>query len=329
MDVEHLRESARIQMRRSLAAWRLADNDMAVLHAGIGFEHIVKGALAARHPSLLVDGRDFASMLHAAGLGQHASAPEENVKTLGAAEAYKRLRTLMPISITERDVELLLTARNGVAHLGRHDRSQTASALALAVAVADAVLADIGDGGIDFWGPYADGRHALAKMQEEALEEARQEALRAAEFQKQLEGGPFNFWLREIKPIWRQEQEIARGVLSAKMRYAAKLYRICNREKLSASELKKRAKMAEIRVWSKSDEYSTSHGRCAVCGYKLGVLRSRIIPDMNSGSTELLPEMFDCPMCGLELDGIFELSVIGTNASFRPTGRNDPLKSIE
>jgi hypothetical protein len=47
----------------------------------------------------------------------------------------------MPVK--ERDIDPLLTARNGVAHLGAHNDAITHDALALAVTVADAVLTDL------------------------------------------------------------------------------------------------------------------------------------------------------------------------------------------
>ncbi|MEU7385058.1 hypothetical protein AB0A91_34950 [Streptomyces sp. NPDC042207] len=288
---------------------------MAALHGGLAFEHIVKAGLATRHPSLLADGRDFATMLHAAGFGDQAGAPLAKVKTLGAAEAFKRLRSLLSISVTERDIDTLLTARNGVAHMGFHDVRQTADALTQAVLVTDAVLDDIGEGEVDFWGPYRDGRHDLLTMQQEALEEARRLAVQEAAEAVEWERDPLRAFIKSIKPAIEQEREIAEKVLATKIRYAQKLLRICSKQHLYASDMKSLAKMAEMRKWARAGECNVTHARCPVCGYKKGVIRSRIGEDggdvIDENVRECFAEMFDCPVCGLELDGGRELSLTG------------------
>ncbi|MFZ4236488.1 hypothetical protein ACOZGD_15065 [Streptomyces murinus] len=288
---------------------------MAALHGGIAFEHTVKAGLAKRHPSLLADGRDFATMLHAAGLGDQAGAPLAKVKTLGAAEAFKRLRSLLSLSITERDIDSLLTARNGVAHMGFHDVTQTAEALTQAVAVIDAVLEDIGEGEIDFWGPYRDQRHDLLQLQQDSLEEMRRQAIADAAEAAEWEKDPLRALIKSIKPAMEQEREIAEKVLATKIRYAQKLYRICSRQRLYASDMKRLAKMAEVRKWAHSDPCNTTHARCPVCGFKDSIIRSRVGEDggevIDENVRECFAEMFDCPVCGLELDGGSELSRAG------------------
>ncbi|WP_327132061.1 hypothetical protein OG311_13950 [Streptomyces sp. NBC_01343] len=288
---------------------------MAALHGGIAFEHIVKAGLAMRHPSLLADGRDFATMLHAAGFGDQAGAPLAKVKTLGAAEAFKRLRSLLAISTSERDIDSLLTARNGVAHMGFHDSNQTVEALTQAVAVTDAVLEDISEGDIDFWGPYRDQRHDLVKLQHDALEEMRRRVLQEAAEAAEWERDPLRALMKSIKPALEQEREIAEKVLATKIRYAQKLYRICSRQRLHASDMKRLAKMSEVRKWPHADECNITHSLCPVCGYKEGMIRSRIGEDggdvIDEDVRECFAEMFDCPVCGLELDGGSELSSAG------------------
>jgi hypothetical protein len=314
-------------MRRALFAWSNGDHDMAVLHGGIAFEHIVKAALAARHPSLLSDGRDFSTLLHAAGLSDHAPAPATHARTLGAAEAFKRSRTLLQLSVSERDVEPLLTARNGVAHLGAHDKTQSAMALTVAVTVTDAVLADIGEGDHDFWGPYRSRRHDLYQLQADTLADARQRAI--AEFEEERErraaaadeGGAS---LRELlKPLIEHEEELraaAQDIVTVKIRYAKKLFRIASGRQTTAADLKRLARMADIRKWYRPEECDESFARCPVCGYTRGVLRARIGPDggeiLDKHVRECFAVMFDCPVCGLELDGRPELQVSGLETHY-------------
>ncbi|WP_152627338.1 hypothetical protein [Streptacidiphilus melanogenes] len=329
MDKDQLRESALLQMRRALYAWSNGDHDMAVLHGGIAFEHIVKAALAARHPSLLSDGRDFSTLLHAAGLSSHATAPATHARTLGAAEAFKRARALLQLSVSERDVEPLLTARNGVAHLGAHDKTQSAMALTVAVTVVDAVLADIGEGDHDFWGPYRSRRHDLYQLQAETLADARQRAI--ADFKEERErrsaaadeGGDslralLEPLLADAEERTAHEEELraaVQDIVTVKIRYAKKLFRIAAGRQSTAADLKRLARMAEIRKWYRPEACDESFARCPVCGYARGVLRARIGPDgqgiPDRHVRECFAVMFDCPVCGLELDGRPELQVSG------------------
>lgn len=340
VDVDTLRESARLHMRRALHAWCQSDNDMAVLHGGIAFEHIAKAALAARHPSLLADGRDFPTLLHAAGLGVHASSPPTMAKTLGALEAFKRATVLIPMPVTERDVQPLLTARNGVAHLGMHDVAQTGDALAVAIKVVDTILADIGEGDADFWGPYRNHRDDLPFMQRMGVEGIRKHALEEAtealaeahkdvdeQFKADMRNA-FKAWHEQ----WTEERSIAEQVFAVKVNYAKKLYRISQKKKLHAAQLKKLANMDEIRKWSKPGECDTSYSKCPVCGYRRGLVRAVIDDDGEIASSYprmCHPVMYDCPVCGLELDGWAELSMIGIPDHYFVGSSGERMDNVE
>jgi hypothetical protein len=89
-------------MRRSLDAWCEDERDMAVLHCGIAVEHLLKAFLASKHPSLLVDGRDFSSLLHAVGEGAYATVDEHLTKSIGALECFRRVAQLTALPVTER-----------------------------------------------------------------------------------------------------------------------------------------------------------------------------------------------------------------------------------
>ncbi|QIY95650.1 hypothetical protein HEP87_18430 [Streptomyces sp. S1D4-11] len=338
MDVETLRESARLHMRRALHAWCNADHDMAVLHGGIAFEHITKAGLAARHPSLLADGRDFPTLLHAAGLGSHAPNPLTAAKTLGALEAFKRAMALIPMPVTERDVQPLLNARNGVAHLGMHDVAQTGDALAVAVKVIDVVLADIGEGDADFWGPYRSSRSDLPSMQRMGIEGMRKQAAvealadaqaKADEQIKEDTRKAIREWHAQIE----EERSVAEQVFAVKIHYAKKLYRIAKKKNLHAAQLKKLANFDEVRKWSRPDECDTFYSKCPVCGYNRGIIRAAIDEDgddfTDSNVRLCHPNMYDCPVCGLELDGWAELSMIGVSEHYYVEFRNGRAHRFE
>ncbi|MFJ8209732.1 hypothetical protein [Streptomyces sp. NPDC096033] len=320
MDQTRLLASAKRQMNRAMSAWCTSDNDMAVLHGGIGTEHLLKALLAARHPSLLVDARDFNSLLHATGQSTYAASPETKVKTIGALDAFKRAGTLTAMPVKERDLEPLLTARNGVAHLGAHDDTLTRDALAVAVTVADAVLADLKEEIPSFWGVWADSRLDLEKMQKDA-QVAAEKALKVvgdeADEKPQSEAWEDGL-LEPIADDFRSDSfQAAQIAVAVKVRCAKKLYRVLYYGKtlpeISQADL--------VEPDASRGEYGECLYRpvkCPVCGAdsdvsaslnnqpKQGRRKSR-----PRGGRGYFPDFFDCYRCGLELDNRHELEVLG------------------
>jgi hypothetical protein len=73
MDPKDLAESSRRWMGMALSALtRPQDVDMAVHHAVVACEHLLKAYLASLHPVLVAEGKDFTSLLHATGHGDKA-----------------------------------------------------------------------------------------------------------------------------------------------------------------------------------------------------------------------------------------------------------------
>ncbi|MEV5159566.1 hypothetical protein [Streptomyces sp. NPDC053728] len=129
--------------------------DMAVHHAGVAAEHLLKAYLADLHPALIVEGKDFSSLLHATGHGAHASGPRSQTKTIGLVEAYVRvagiLKGSMPVS--RQELLPLAEARNGVAHAAFHDAAQVNAVFTTCLRMADSLLPGLPPLG-DFWGQY-------------------------------------------------------------------------------------------------------------------------------------------------------------------------------
>ncbi|MFH8771677.1 hypothetical protein [Streptomyces sp. NPDC017958] len=316
MDKTSLLASAQRQMLRALSAWCTSDNDMAVLHGGIGTEHLLKAHLAARHPSLLVDGRDLSSLLHATGQSAYAASPETKVKTIGALDAFKRVATLTAMPVKERDLDPLLTARNGVAHLGAHDGATTHDALTIAITVADAVLTDLQEDIPTFWGPWADTRLDLERMRREAQVATEQtlqgEGIADANIQNWEDG-----LLEPMPEGFRTESlQAAQIAVAVKVRCAKKLYRVLYYGK-SPEEI---AKADLVEPEANRGEYGESVYRptkCPVCGTDGDLHASlRNQPkrpkkgDRGRRRGEF-PDYFDCYTCGLELDNRYELEVLG------------------
>ncbi|MET8162881.1 hypothetical protein ABZT34_01245 [Streptomyces sp. NPDC005329] len=319
MDKTSLLASAQRQMNRAMSAWCTSDNDMAVLHAGIGTEHLLKGLLAARHPSLLVDGRDFNSLLHATGQSTYAASPETKVKTIGALDAFKRAAALIAMPVKERDIDPLLTARNGVAHLGAHNDAITHDALAIAVTVADVVLTDLQEDISTFWGPWADTRLELEQMQRDAQIVTEQVlngvGLEVAD-EPRLENWEDGLLEPMAKDFRSESFQAAHIAVAVKVRCAKKLYRVLYYGK-TPDEIAKADMVEPEADRSEYGECLYRSVKCPVCGAdsdvaaSLGKQPKRPKKGRRSRQRREFPNYFDCYTCGLELDNRHELEVLG------------------
>ncbi|MEU2797660.1 hypothetical protein [Streptomyces sp. NPDC007117] len=148
---------------------------MAVHHAAVATEHLLKAFLARVHPSLIVDGKDFPSLLYASGrseLYQVNSGRSElhqvkgsQIKTIQLGEAYTRARSLLPaIPPRPKGPWPLADARNGVAHSGYHDRGEVIDVLVNCIKVIDPLLDELGIGA-EYWGLHQ-GLHDKLLMDE-------------------------------------------------------------------------------------------------------------------------------------------------------------------
>ncbi|MFE6425800.1 MULTISPECIES: hypothetical protein [Streptomyces] len=322
MDKTSLLASAQRQMNRAMSAWCTNDNDMAVLHGGIGTEHLLKAFLAARHPSLLVDGRDFNSLLHATGQSTYAASPETKVKTIGALDAFKRAATFITMSVKERDLDPLLTARNGVAHLGAHDDAITHDALAIAVTVADAVLTDLQEDIPTFWGPWADTRLNLEQMQRDA-QIAAEQTFKGAGVETAAEPQMEDWVDGLLEPLAEDFRSMsfqaAQIAVAVKVRCAKKLYRVLYYGK-TPEEIRKGDMVEPEADRSEYGECLYRSVKCPVCGADGDVAASlsnqpkRSNKGRRARRSREFPDYFDCVTCGLELDNRYELEVLGMAA---------------
>ncbi|MFE4647684.1 hypothetical protein [Streptomyces sp. NPDC056707] len=145
--------------------------DLAVHHAGVAAEHVLKAYLARLHPALIVEGKDFNSLLYATGHGAYASVPESQTKTIGLVDAYVRVVAILKgkMPVTRKELQPLADARNGVAHAGFHDPAQVNAVFTTCLRLMDPLLPWLT--GVDsFWGPYR-GLHD--KLLDQRVEAAR------------------------------------------------------------------------------------------------------------------------------------------------------------
>ncbi|WP_158991255.1 hypothetical protein [Streptomyces griseus] len=173
LNAEELADSSERWMAAAFAAFSQGSSSegMAVHHAAVATEHLLKAFLARIHPSLIVEGKDFPSLLYAAGRSDLQQVKGSQIKTIQLGEAYARARSLLP-AIPPRPKGAawpLADARNGVAHAGYHDRSEVITVFVSCIKVIDPLLDELGIGA-RYWGLHQ-GLHD--KLLLEGVEAAR------------------------------------------------------------------------------------------------------------------------------------------------------------
>lgn len=387
MDPKRLQESSRKHMLRSLDAWSEDERDMAVLHCGISVEHLLKAFLASKHPSLLVDARDFSSLLHAVGEGARAAVDEHLTKSIGALECFRRVAQFISLPVTERQAEPIFSARNGVAHLGIHQTDNTDETIAMSVRINEAVLAALGVDRFEYWTPYAfrvgdewAGPSDL-NATHERWKEARQKgtshliqdhrnasvASKISQARIVLEAygtaSPFRSFRRfpDVKPLefddWLRSHPTSPGPSrrgGSRDDYAVycktwfhDYYRQIDKlgeevlsflQGLSGYDRDLPAFRPDLfdvpsRYESCIDFINQRWVKCPACGFTMAVLREQgrtyIGPAEWAEAYEedylevwkiIRPELLDCPVCLLQLNGNDELEVVGLDQAWNENG---------
>ena len=387
MDSDSLQESSRKHMLRGIDAWCEGEHDMAVLHCGISVEHLLKAFLASKHPSLLVDGSDFSSLLHAVGEGAHARADEYHVKSIGALECFKRVARLTPLPMTEQQAQPIFNARNGVAHMGLHQAEQTDEAVVLSVRLNGAILASLAVDPLEYWSPYAfhvmgelTGPSDLTAARERWKETRREEDLqpnpadRSAAVASKLsqarmvleaygaaspfkssrrfpEAKPLDFddWLRMgATPADRSAGSAQRDGYAA---YCKEWFRDYHGgiDKIESDIINFLQRLPDFgrplpacrpelfNVPSRFESYTDATNqrwvKCPACGFVMAALREQSrtyigpvewVEAYEENYLEvwkvIRPELLDCPVCLLQLNGNDELEVVGLDQAWNENG---------
>ncbi|MEV5605757.1 hypothetical protein AB0L33_30405 [Streptomyces sp. NPDC052299] len=164
MDSKTLVASAQRWMTTGLEAYaRVTDLDFAVHHFGIATEHALKALLASYHPALVIDANDFHGLLHATGNGALIKTSLTNARTIQAATAFERCNQLLkpPLPVKADVFKGLMNARNGVSHLGVHEKSEARQHLITTIRIVDPLLSALGVEEDQFWGHYKTLRDEL------------------------------------------------------------------------------------------------------------------------------------------------------------------------
>ncbi|MET9954527.1 hypothetical protein ABZ173_33780 [Streptomyces rochei] len=164
MNTAKLARSSSRWMQLALTTLGRGENgDIAVHHAAVASEHLLKAYLASIHPVLITEGKDFTSLLHAVGRGSQAPAPITAFRSIGLPDAYGRVAILLPaLPVDATEVKAVANARNGVAHSGVHDDTCTRELITVCIRLADAVLPHVPAASPDeYWGETKGVRNRL------------------------------------------------------------------------------------------------------------------------------------------------------------------------
>ncbi|MER5274347.1 hypothetical protein ABT025_01170 [Streptomyces sp. NPDC002809] len=159
LDAERLVDSSRMWMAAAFAAF--ADGPpsegMAVHHAGVATEHLLKAYLVSLHPVLIVDGNHFSSLLYATGHGDHLQVQGSQTRTIQLGEAYDRVEKILKGKIPAKPRQgrpwPIADARNGVAHGGYHDPAEAHKVFTSCIKVIDPLLVEL-EVGPGYWGEH-------------------------------------------------------------------------------------------------------------------------------------------------------------------------------
>lgn len=151
-----LLNGARQFARTGLEAYLNQDWSVFFLHCGTAIEHLAKCYLASMHPTLVMDQRDFDSLLHACGLAKHARRPMSRIRTITATVALDRAEQFLARLSNIRDrLGLLIDARNGVAHISSHQGAPRDSLDAFLHA-ANILREALNVQATEYWGDFAE-----------------------------------------------------------------------------------------------------------------------------------------------------------------------------
>ncbi|MFE3738881.1 hypothetical protein [Streptomyces sp. NPDC059134] len=142
--------------------------DLAVHHAQVAAEHLLKGFLLSVHPALIADNTTL--LLHVTGVVKHRTrhAGERSIETGASITAKDSLELAREFTkrldrVSGQRWISVLRARNGVAHLGIINGSTAEANLVTCFDIVDALLAELDKSTDDYWSTWIGVRGSLGK----------------------------------------------------------------------------------------------------------------------------------------------------------------------
>ncbi|MET8114043.1 hypothetical protein [Streptomyces prasinus] len=254
--------------------------DEFALHAGVAVERLGKAALVKRNPVYLLDtNKGNPDLL--LYFGGHLDMDADKIRTVGAKDAIKRLRSLGALPPSPQ-LDKLIELRNGTAHTTVGDQAKALlPTLAETIAL---LLEDISMPVEHFWGRWSSAIHVAIDKHRDEVQRDVQVRIRQARnrFEDRFGNLPSNLLEGVQAPL--------RGLRS---------------EWFAAGIHKETGRPGPPMGWFP----------CPACGNKaLAMLRSRD----EDAEDEL--DTFSCTLCGLNLTGVDEYAAAGLRLpEFPPT----------
>ena len=256
------------------------------LHSGTGLELLCKAFLASIHPSLVVDGRDFDSLLHACHTGRHSRKPLPRVRTITLTESLSRVGQLVP-EITKLNKQLaeLAHLRNGVIHAALIDERAASEILSAYLKGVDILVDQLRESRSDYWqelGGVVDSKLSIAERDAAERTKRKVEEARLA-YERRVDG--------------LESPELEAFLVSAEY--------VPIREGNEVGNCPACGRRALFQGWHDVEwepDFDYSDGQVWVPGA--------------TGTVTFYPDYLKCPVCGLELRGMDELSLTGLPPSW-------------
>ncbi|MFI6606841.1 hypothetical protein [Streptomyces sp. NPDC050507] len=159
-------EGAKKAAHRAIDDHGRGEYDEFALHGGVAVERLAKAVLVSKNPVYLLEMRNGNPdmLLY---LGGHLEIGTDKIRTVGAKDAIKRLRT-MGLLPPDAQLDLLIELRNGTAHTAIGDQAK-----ALLPTLADnvsALLRSISLDNDDFWGRWASAMYIAVDRRRDEVE---------------------------------------------------------------------------------------------------------------------------------------------------------------
>ncbi|WP_217207467.1 hypothetical protein [Streptomyces sp. AC550_RSS872] len=194
LSFENFLEGAKKAAHRAMDDHGRGEYDEFALHGGVAVERLAKAVLVSKNPVYLLEMRNGNPdmLLY---LGGHLEMSADKVRTVGAKDTIKRLRTLGLLP-PDSELDLLIELRNGTAHTTIGDQAKTLlPTLAKNIA---ALLKDIDLPEENFWGRWTSAMNVAVDKRRGDIERDVQLRIRQARhgLDDRLKGLPLPYKLR-------------------------------------------------------------------------------------------------------------------------------------
>lgn len=167
LSFESLFEGAKKAAHRAIDDHGKEEYDEFALHAGVAVEKLVKAVLVSKNPVYIAEIRSNSADM-VMYLGGHIQVAEAKVRTVGAAEAIKRLRKIGVLQ-PDSQLDLLIEMRNGAVHTSP-DSGLAKGMISPFARTIETLLNDLGRPMVEYWERWTDTvKNAVNEREDQVL----------------------------------------------------------------------------------------------------------------------------------------------------------------